>query len=327
MNLTIGLIFLSVPLGIFIWILGQHKINEGYVGVYYRGGAIMTGITSPGFHFALPYITQIYQVQTSVQTDQVLDIPWGTSGGVLINFEKIEVVNRLRQDYVYETVKNYTIHYDKTWIYDKIHYEINQFWSKNTLQDVYIDKFDILDESLMDALSTSLKTWAPGIEIISIRITKPTVPESLRLSYEKKESEYLAMKLKLQTEKSVSEIVQQQAETKKNEAIILAQSEAEVSKIHMEKIIAEKEGAKKVALIENEIELANKKSKTDAQYYKEIKEIEANEKKLTQQYLKYALIGALTTNVKFYFGNSIPKYIDASLKQLDSTLNPTSDKN
>ena len=181
-------------------------------------------------------------------------------------------------EYVYETVKNYTVDYDKTWIFDKIHHEINQFCSKNTLQDVYIDKFDTLDESLTEALSLSLGYWAPGIEIISIRVTKPKVPESLRLSYEKRESEILAQRLKLQTEKSLMEITQQQAETKKKEAVIIAQMESEVSKIKMEKIILEKEAQKKIALIQNEMELAQKKGETDAKYYKEVKEIEANEK-------------------------------------------------
>ena len=127
----------------------------------------------------------------------------------------------------------------------------------------------------------------------------------------------LAQKLKLQTEKALMEITQQQAETKKKEAVILAQMESEVSKIKMEKIIQEKEAQKRIALIQNEIELAQKKAETDAKYYKEVKEIEANEKKLTPQYLKYALIQGLTNNVKLYFGESIPKYIGESMKLLD----------
>jgi hypothetical protein len=31
---------------------------------------------------------------------------------------------------------------DKTWIYDKIDHEINQFCTSHSLQEVYIDKFD-----------------------------------------------------------------------------------------------------------------------------------------------------------------------------------------
>ncbi len=38
----------------------------------------------------------------------------------MIYFDKIEVVNRLRKDLSWETIKNYTVNYDKTWIFDKI---------------------------------------------------------------------------------------------------------------------------------------------------------------------------------------------------------------
>lgn len=31
----------------------------------------------------------------------------------MVTFDKVEVVNRLRADMVYDTVKNYTVHYDK----------------------------------------------------------------------------------------------------------------------------------------------------------------------------------------------------------------------
>jgi len=61
----------------------------------------------------------------TVQTDAVSSVPCGTQGGVIIEFEKIEVVNRLKKELAWQTVKNYTVNYDKTWIYDKIHHEIN----------------------------------------------------------------------------------------------------------------------------------------------------------------------------------------------------------
>jgi hypothetical protein len=72
-------------------------------------------------------------VQTSVQTDTVEKIPCGTKGGVMIHFEKIEVINILDKDSVIETVRNYTVDYDRIWIYNKVHHEINQYCSKVTL--------------------------------------------------------------------------------------------------------------------------------------------------------------------------------------------------
>lgn len=95
----------------------------------------------------------------------------------MINFGSIEVVNKLEKQYVYQTVKNYGSDYDQIWIYDKIHHEINQFCSKNSLEDIYIRKFELLDEELIQILTEQLEKWLPGLSILSIRITKPTVPE------------------------------------------------------------------------------------------------------------------------------------------------------
>jgi erlin len=63
-------------------------------------------------------------------------------------------------------------------------HEINQFCSKHTLQQVFIDEFDTLDENLVEALTKSTSAWAPGIEIISIRVTKPRIPDQLMRNYE-----------------------------------------------------------------------------------------------------------------------------------------------
>eukprot|EP00854_Cymbomonas_tetramitiformis_P008987 gene8987-10647_t len=113
-----------------------HTISEGNVGIYYRAGKLLSVITEPGLHLKLP-ITTVEQIQVVLQTDKVTDIPC-----------KVEVVNRLRKEYVFDTISQYGVNYDKTWIYDKIHHEINQFCSSNSLQDVYIDKFDTIPESI-----------------------------------------------------------------------------------------------------------------------------------------------------------------------------------
>lgn len=43
-------------------------------------------------------------------------------------------------------------------------HEINQFCSKHSLEDVYITKFDKLDENLAQAIQHDCNHWAPGIE-------------------------------------------------------------------------------------------------------------------------------------------------------------------
>ena len=58
------------------------------------------------------------------------------------NFNRIEVVNLLASEAVYDIVHNYTADYDKPLIFDKVHHELNQFCSVHSLQEVYIDLFD-----------------------------------------------------------------------------------------------------------------------------------------------------------------------------------------
>ncbi|XP_051521047.1 erlin-2 isoform X4 [Myxocyprinus asiaticus] len=161
-----------------------HKIEEGHVGVYYRGGALLTATSGPGFHLMLPFITTFKSVQTTLQTDEVKNVPCGTSGGVMIYFDRIEVVNFLIPTAVYGIVRNFTADYDKALIFNKVHHELNQFCSVHTLQEVYIGLFDQIDENLKITLQEDLTNMAPGLIIQAVRVTKPNIPESIRRNYE-----------------------------------------------------------------------------------------------------------------------------------------------
>lgn len=88
----VSFIFLIIVMAIFN---GVHKIEEGHSGVYYRGGALLKEISSPGFHLMIPFITTYRSIQVTLQTDEVKNVPCGTSGGVMIYFDRIEVVNIL----------------------------------------------------------------------------------------------------------------------------------------------------------------------------------------------------------------------------------------
>ncbi|KAF0684352.1 Aste57867_23665 [Aphanomyces stellatus] len=304
------LAFVGLPLSL-------HSVQEGYVGVYFRGGALLSDVTPPGFHWQTPFLTSCHHVQVTVQTDHVDNIPCGTSGGVLISFDKVEVVNRLRIENVYDTIKNYTVNYDKTWIFDKIHHEINQFCSKHTLQEVYIDLFDTLDENLakviapcMDvhvilhtkALQRDCNEWAPGIEIIAVRVTKPNIPDSIRSNYANMEIQ----KTKLLIAHEAQRVVEKEAETEKKRATIEAEKNSAVSKINMLKEIAEKESIQKIHALEDIMHVDREKAWADAEYYKAMREAEANSARLTPEFLEYTRILSLTNNTKIYFGEKIP---------------------
>lgn len=69
-----------------------------------------------------------------------------------------------------------------------------------------------------------------------------------------------------------------QAETKRLEAKIEAESHAEINKIEMDKQIIAKESLRKMEDIENSIYTERERSKADAHYYKVSKMIEAEQK-------------------------------------------------
>ncbi|GFO38925.1 erlin-1 [Plakobranchus ocellatus] len=296
-------------LGVFIN-FSIHKIEEGHVGVYYRGGALLSKTSEPGYHFMLPLLTTFRSVQTTLQTDEVKNVPCGTSGGVIIYFERIEVVNKLDSSAVFDIVKNYTADYDKTLIYNKIHHELNQFCSSHNLQEVYIDLFDQIDENLRKALQSDLYEMAPGLTVQAVRVTKPKIPEQIRKNYEAMEGEKTKLLIAIQKQK----VIEKEAETDRKRAIIEAEKVAQVAKIQWDQKIMEKESEKKMSEIEDATHLAKEKAKADAEFYRADRESEANKVKLTDAYLEMLKYQAISSNTKIFFGSSIPSvFMDSSL--------------
>ncbi|KAK2513163.1 Erlin2 [Columba guinea] len=260
-----------------------HKIEEGHIGVYYR-------------------FRWLQRADTTLQTDEVKNVPCGTSGGVMIYFDRIEVVNFLIQSAVYDIVKNYTADYDKALIFNKIHHELNQFCSVHTLQEVYIELFDQIDENLKLALQQDLTTMAPGLIIQAVRVTKPNIPETIRRNYELMESEKTKLLIAAQKQK----VVEKEAETERKKALIEAEKIAQVAEITYGQKVMEKETEKRISEIEDAAFLAREKARADAECYTAMKIAEANKLKLTPEYLQLMKYKAIAANSKIYFGKDIP---------------------
>lgn len=296
-----------------------HQVPEGYVGVYFRGGALLQRTTDPGFHFKIPLLDSHYNVQVSVQTDKVTDIPCGTSGGVMIWIEKVEVVNRLRRSMVYDTIKNYTIEYDRPWIFDKIHHEINQFCSKHTLQEVYIDLFHTVDDVLMSTLQEECNHWAPGIEIIAIRITKPRIPSTISANYEladRKRTEWMA-------QQQHQKVVEEEAHTERLRSLIEANKTAEVSKMRMDQQIRERESERQIKEIDNQIHLLREHGLADALFYRRESEAKGNSLLFTPEYLYLEMVRALANNTKIFFGPSLNAMFAEMIEAIDKMKSPS----
>merc|ERR1719219_285139 len=209
----------------------------------------------------------------------------------MIYFARIEVVNILSKDAVYEIVKNYTADYDKPLIFDKVHHELNQFCSAHNLQEVYIDLFDQIDENLKSAIQKDLQEMSTGLKVHSVRVTKPKIPESIRKNYELMEAEKTKLLISTQRQK----VIEKDAETERKKAVIEAEKEAQVAKIKYEQNILEKESFATMEKITDSIHLAKEHTKTDAEFYKIQKQAEANRLLLTPEFLELKKIEAISS--------------------------------
>ncbi|KAB0393975.1 hypothetical protein E2I00_009419, partial [Balaenoptera physalus] len=209
----------------------------------------------------------------------------------------------------FDIVRNYTADYDKTLIFNKIHHELNQFCSAHTLQEVYIELFDQIDENLKQALQKDLNVMAPGLTIQAVRVTKPKIPEAIRRNFELMEAEKTKLLIAAQKQK----VVEKEAETERKKAVIEAEKIAQVAKIRFQQKVMEKETEKRISEIEDAAFLAREKAKADAEYYAAHKYATSNKHKLTPEYLELKRYQAIASNSKIYFGSNIPSmFVDSS---------------
>jgi len=159
-----------------------------------------------------------------------------------------------------------------------------------------------LDEHLKKALQDDCNVWAPGIEIISVRVTKPRIPETIKRNFEEMEAEKTKLLIAIESQR----VAEKEAETDRKQATIAAQKHAEVSRIQMDKELKEETTKKEISSLQDEMHLAKEKSFSDAIFYKQMKEAESNEALLTKEYLEYMHILSLSNNTKVYFGDKIP---------------------
>merc|ERR1712193_362889 len=111
---------------------------------------------------------------------------------------------------------------------------------------------------------------AAGLNVMSVRVTKPKIPEAIRKNYELMEAEKTKLMITTQRQK----VVEKEAETDRKKAVIEAEKEAHVAKIQYEKMIMEKEANQKIAEIEDSIHLARERAKPDAEFYRIQKQAE-----------------------------------------------------
>jgi hypothetical protein len=285
--------------------MGAYRIPEMHVGLFYFGGALQTTVAHPGFQWQVPFVTKLVTVPLSFQTLIVNNLPCGTKGGVIVSFDRIETVHRMDPSHVLDTVRLYGANYAKTWITDSLPALVNEMCSTMDLAELYILKFDTLDEKLMNSLRRYISVHVPGLEIITIRLTKPTVPESIREKYMVVTETKSRVPVLLSKQKT--EI--KQLETAQKQAIIRARKALDVATINMQQKVEKAHTRVQIEKIQADIFSQRAVQKVDSSLYQTLKEAKSNDRKLTESFLNLQRSTTMLQNTELIFGDAIPSAI------------------
>eukprot|EP01012_Entosiphon_sulcatum_P048366 TRINITY_DN66840_c0_g1_i1.p1 TRINITY_DN66840_c0_g1~~TRINITY_DN66840_c0_g1_i1.p1 ORF type:complete len:333 (-),score=64.85 TRINITY_DN66840_c0_g1_i1:30-1028(-) len=280
-----------------------HMVKEGNVGIYYRFGRLVNTATDPGIHATVPLITRASQVYTRPQTDIVTQVDCATSDGLHLIFDKIDVGNTLPHENVLHTIQKYGEDYDVYLVKDKIRHQVAVICSTLGAHEIFITRFDEVDDQLFEFLKRENERLQSGLTIDFVRLTKPILPRSVAENYEAIATE----KTKLKVEMERQSRLKKEAETTKEVALAGAEAKRRVAETENQMHLEKQQAQEELAEIENRIKLA--KAKTEAEITRIRLEEEARAMRdllAIPGYLELKIAEYLSANEKIYFGNSIP---------------------
>lgn len=211
----------------------------------------------------------------------------------------------MSSDAVIDTIRKYGLKYDQTLIYSKIHHEINQFCSRHSLSEVYISKFMQLDEMLAVALQRDISRYVPGLQIIATRVSKPRIPDKILKDYEEMERQRTQLLITTENQK----VIEKNSETTKKLALISAEQEKEISKIHFQMKIKQQQTKQQLQNIEDSIHSLKEKALADSISYAQSRQSLSNERKLSPAYLQYLYLQKMRSVPKTFFTSNFIQVI------------------
>eukprot|EP00092_Neocalanus_flemingeri_P038875 GFUD01042323.1.p1 GENE.GFUD01042323.1~~GFUD01042323.1.p1 ORF type:complete len:391 (+),score=122.86 GFUD01042323.1:133-1305(+) len=301
-NVICKLVSAGIVVGVAIVIAcmvdSYHKINEGYVGIYFRHGALRDKVTEPGVHFLMPFIEDYKEVRIRPETFSMDPLVAITKDGIENTFREITAITTIRKDKLVFMAKKFGMEFKKALVFDRIKEDLRIFCANHTIDEVYNTMFlDIVANVRENVKSSISRLGEDGIEILNLVIPKPEIPLDIAHNYKQVKVQW--------TEQLVATQQQKTERIKKETELIKAVADAErqkaVLEITIQERIIEKEGAKNVSLINNEIKKAAENNEADIAKYKLEKEAEANNALYTDKYIQLNLAKSLSNNTKFYF--------------------------
>lgn len=297
-------LFLLAFIACFSIVVGLcTSIPSGYVGVYktWQRYDVEAGVIYPSLVCYNPAWTSVVHVETRPQTDIVQNIKCGSSDGVILEIDKIEVGNQLSSASVIETITRYGEQYDKFLVMDSVVHKLTEHCSKLTAQALVIDQFDKIDDVLRAELQKVNDEYSSGITIRFVRLTKPRFPPEMQKHF-----------MDLANEKTHKKVLEQKMEServKKATEMLMAQKDNEVKMAAVEHqnrvMIAQVQARQQEQRINNAIIIETAKANAEkimleAQALRAMYDIPG--------YTDVKIADALSANQKIYYGEKLPTH-------------------
>merc|ERR1712013_951400 len=146
-------VLLSVVIIIAAIVDGCHEIQEGYVGIYYKFGALQEGVTDPGVHMMQPFVSTYKTVLIRPEEHTLRPVEAITKDGIEISFDGISVLSKTTKEKVVGLIKKFGIDFKKV----------------QAVRNEVDDKIQELGDG--------------GVQILNLVIAKPDIPKDIAQNY------------------------------------------------------------------------------------------------------------------------------------------------
>jgi len=291
-------VLLSVVIAIAAIIDGYHQIQEGYVGVYYKFGALKEDVTDPGVHMMQPFVSTYKSVLIRPEEHTLRPVQAITKDGIEISFDGISVLSKTMKGKVVNLIKKFGIDFKKVLIEDRIKEDLRIFCANKTIDEVYNEQFLQIVQAVRDEVDAKIQDLGEGgVEILNLVIAKPDIPKDIAQNYKQVKVQWTEQLVAKQ--QKVTEEIKKETELLK--AVADAKRQKEVLEIKIQEQIIETEGKQKISEINNKIVRDKQNNLADIAKYAKDKEAAGNTALYSPEYVKLQVAQSLTNNTKFFF--------------------------
>lgn len=316
-QLMISILILVAALVI---VVSPVVIPEGTLGIVYVLGSLSNTTLDAGAHVNLLFlVSQVSRVNIRPQTDQIQAVACGTSDGLSLVFENVDVGNTLFAPNVLHTIRTYGENYDQYLVKDKIRHQMQVICASMTSHEVFSTRFHEIDDLLQEFLIDFNARLKSGVNIDFVRFSKPMIPVSIRASYERLAEEQAMQKVEIEKQirfRKEAHTMQLIAESERNISqsklrmefqMQLEESQNE-NQIKVARILADEEHSK----VKNRIQEERATAEANAliMHTRALREL-YNVSGYKEQLIAQHIATAIGSHAKFFFG-TIPNFLPTS---------------